>query len=78
MSRFKTVREATEAWVHEMNAIPQGMISQLFQDHSEDWTEVTTPSKYDRVYVYENGDLKFKNLYSLSESAQGRVLKKIV
>ena len=56
MSRFKTVREATEAWVHEMNAIPQGMISQLFQDHPEDWTEVTKPSKYDRVYVYENGD----------------------
>ena len=56
MSRFKTVREATEAWVHEMNAIPQGMISRLFQDHPEDWTEVTKPSKYDRVYVYENGD----------------------
>ena len=54
--RYKTIREATEAWVHEMNAIPQGMISRLFQDHSEDWTEVTTPSKYDRVYVYENGD----------------------
>ena len=28
--------------------------------------------------LYKNGDLKFKNLYSLSESAQGRLLKKIV
>ncbi len=28
--------------------------------------------------LYENGYLKFKNLYSLSESAQGRLLKKIV
>ena len=56
MSTFKTIREATEAWVHEMNAIQQGMISRLFQDNPEDWTEVTKPSKYDRVYVYENGD----------------------
>ena len=54
--RYKTIREATEAWVHEMNAIQQGMISRLFQDNPEDWTEVTKPSKYDRVYVYENGD----------------------
>ena len=56
MSRYKTIREATEVWVREMNAIPQGMISRLFQDHPEDWTEVTKPSKYDRVYVFENGD----------------------
>ena len=54
--KYKTIREATEAWVHEMNAIQQGMISRLFQDNPEDWTEVTTPSQYDRVYVYENGD----------------------
>ena len=54
MSKFKTIKEATEAWVHEMNAIPQGMISQLFQDHPDDWTEVTKPSKYDRVYVFDN------------------------
>ena len=56
MSRFKTIKEATEAWVHEMNAIPQGMISRLFQDHPDDWTELTKPSKYDRVYVFDNGD----------------------
>lgn len=56
MSRYKTIREATEAWVREMNAIPQGMISRLFQDHPEDWTEVTKPNKYDRVYVFENRD----------------------
>lgn len=24
MSRYKTIKEATEIWVHEMNAIPQG------------------------------------------------------
>ena len=54
--RYETIREATAAWVREMNAISQGMILRLFQDDPDDWTEVTTPSKYDRVYVYENGD----------------------
>ena len=54
--RYETIREATEAWVHEMNAIPQGMIEKLYQNNVDDWTEVTMPSKYDRVYVYENGD----------------------
>ena len=54
--RYETIREATEAWVHEMNAIPQGMIEKLYMDHPDDWTEVTMPSKYDRVYVYENGE----------------------
>lgn len=28
--------------------------------------------------LYDRGELKFKNLYSLSESAKGRVLKKII
>ena len=54
--KYETIREATEAWVHEMNAIPHGMISQLFEDHPDDWTEVTMPSKYDRVYVYDGED----------------------
>ena len=54
--RYETIREATEAWVHEMNAIPQGMISRLFQDRPDDWTEVTTPSKCDRVYLYDESE----------------------
>lgn len=53
MSRFKTINEATEAWVREMNAYPQEMIKQLMEHHPDDWTEVTKPSKYDRVYVYD-------------------------
>lgn len=28
--------------------------------------------------LYDRGELKFKNLYYLSESAKGRVLKKII
>ena len=43
MSRFKTIKEATEAWVHEMNAIPQGMILRLFQDHPDDLYVLPVP-----------------------------------
>lgn len=50
---YRTVRDATEAWVHEMNAIPQGMIEKLMGMNPDDWTEVTKPSTGDRVYVYE-------------------------
>lgn len=54
--KYETIKEATQAWVHEMNAIQQGMILRLFQDNPDDWTEVTTPRKYDRVYVYNVGN----------------------
>lgn len=56
MSRFKTRKDAAEAWVSEFNAFPYGMISQLMKDHIDDWHEVTAPSVYDRVYDYEEGE----------------------
>lgn len=43
-----TIKEATESWVHEMNAVPQGMIEKLM----DDFYEVTFPSCGDRVYVF--------------------------
>lgn len=54
--KYKTIKEATEAWVREMNAIPQGMILRLSCNDPEDWEEVTTPSKYDRVHVFDDDD----------------------
>lgn len=53
---YRTIRDAAEAWVREMNAIPQGMILDLMSLHSYDWMEVTKPSTGDRVYVYEIPD----------------------
>ena len=53
---YRTIRDAAEAWVREMNAIPQGMIQDLMSLHSYDWMEVTKPSTGDRVYVYEIPD----------------------
>ena len=49
VKEYKTIRDATELWVHEMNAIPQGMIQDLMSLHPADWTEVTKPSTGDRV-----------------------------
>ncbi len=48
-----TVREAAEEWVGEFNAIPQGMIAKLMRNNPDEWTEATSPSVGDRVYVYD-------------------------
>lgn len=48
-----TVREAAAMWVREMDHIDQIMIAKLMSYEPEDWHEVTTPARGDRVYVYE-------------------------
>ena len=48
-----TIREAAEEWVHGFNAYPYGMIEKLMINDMDEWREVTTPSRGDRVYVYE-------------------------
>jgi hypothetical protein len=51
--KYKTIREAAEAWVREFNAIPERMIAKLMEADIDDWTEVTYPAPGDRVYVYQ-------------------------
>lgn len=53
---YRTVRDAAEAWVREMNAIPQGMIEKLMGMNPDDWTEITKPAAGDTVYVYDLPD----------------------
>lgn len=48
-----TIKEATEEWIREWNAIPQGIIDKLMRNDPDEWNEVTTPAPVDRVYVYE-------------------------
>lgn len=50
---IKTVSDATQEWIKEMDAIQQGMIAKLMKLDPDDWHEVTKPSRGDRVYVYE-------------------------
>jgi len=59
-----TKKEATQKWVGEFNAIPQGMIQALWTHAGEyegaGWQEVTVPSAGDLVYHYpseETGEI---------------------
>lgn len=47
--KYKTIREAAEAWVNGFNAFPLGMIEKLFNADVGDWMEITPISKYSRV-----------------------------
>lgn len=53
MKNGLTIKDATERWVHEMNAIPQGMIEKLMNIGDGDIHEVTEPAVGDRVYRYQ-------------------------
>lgn len=46
---YRTIRDAAEAWVREMNAIPQGMIEKLMGMNPDGWTEITKPAAGDTV-----------------------------
>ena len=45
---YKTVLEATELWVGEMNAIPTELIRELMEAYPDEWEEVT--ANEDRFY----------------------------
>lgn len=51
-----TKREATEFWVDGFNAIPSQLIERAIKDNIDDWTEITTPSVGNQVYVYDIPD----------------------
>lgn len=55
MKNGLTIKDATERWVHEMNAIPTGMIEKMMEADIDDWREVTLPSIGDQVYTDSYG-----------------------
>jgi hypothetical protein len=55
MKNGLTIKDATERWVHEMNAIPTGMIEKMMEADIDDWREVTLPSIGDQVYADSYG-----------------------
>lgn len=47
-----TIHEAAELWVdRDMSAISRGMIEICMSAQPDEWREVTTPARYDRVIV---------------------------
>lgn len=51
--KYKTIKEAVGAWITEMNMLPTAMIEKLMSYDPDEWLEVTTPARCDRVYVYD-------------------------
>lgn len=49
--KYDTIREATQAWIKEFNAISRGMIEQLMIDHPDEWEEVTVFEDDEPYYV---------------------------
>lgn len=56
MKRYKTRRDACEAWVHEFNAIPRGVIVKLMEHHMDDVREITPFTVGDDVEVLFGDD----------------------
>lgn len=56
MKRYKTRREACEAWVHGFNAIPEGCVVKLIKRDMDDVREITPISVNDDVEVLFGDD----------------------
>ena len=54
--KYRNIKEATGAYVREMNAIDQDIIAMLMKADVDDWQEVTKPCIGDKVYVYDEGE----------------------
>lgn len=48
-----TIKQATQEWVREFNAIDANIIGRLISIAPEEWQEVTAPAKYDEVEIWD-------------------------
>lgn len=71
MKNGLTIRDAAERWVHEMNAIPTGMIEKMMEADIDDWREVTLPSVGDDEVEIERLELlpMWGTMWSFGDSA---------
>ena len=52
--KYDTIKDAAYAWVNEFSSLPLDVVTKLFEASGCcDFYEVTPPSKFDRVYVYD-------------------------
>ena len=52
--KFNTIKEAAENWVREFDRIPMGVVEKLLGEDYGGVTEITPPSRYDRVELHSN------------------------
>lgn len=72
------IREATESWVREWNAIDRNMIAKLIAQDPDDWSEVTMPAPHDKVYVVdvpEDSDTNVGEVQSYDEETELYTIK---
>lgn len=50
---YNNIREAAYAWVHEFDFIPLSVVKKLNALDPCDMKEITPPTKYDRVYIFD-------------------------
>lgn len=51
--KYDTIKEATQAWVREFNAIPSSILEKLLKISLDELQEITPPAVGNRVYVYD-------------------------
>lgn len=51
MAKYKTIKDATYAWVKEMSRVPYSVAEKLLNANQDDLMEVTPPVPGNRVYV---------------------------
>lgn len=56
LGKGMTISEAAHRWVGEFSRFPHSMIEKLISCDPDEWTEVTTPSHCDRVYLFSIPD----------------------
>ena len=52
MTRYTTIKQATEQWVNGFNAIPQDLLMKAYGDDLGELYEVTPLKASDNVYIY--------------------------
>lgn len=70
---YKTKLEACRAWVETFNAIPANVIEKLLKADCEEITEVTKPSRYDRVELYDGSEGEIIDIMNTKQSPVYRV-----
>ena len=66
--KYDTIKEACEAWVHEMSAIPQSLIEKAYlRNDFDEITEVTPPFRGDRVYYFKSSEYGEVDRYNEDE-----------
>lgn len=68
---IKTIKEAAHEWVKEFSAIPMSIIEKAYCGENIDCiSEITPPAIYNKVSVFENGNIKMGEIIGRSDDGR--------